>query len=96
MIRSGVVTTFLCYSITSIYPIRIYVDTSRKIVDSALELLVADFAGEVSDALFLVELDGYGVLVVAEEAGENGWEGLVSFLALGLLGCLLAFTLSGY
>jgi hypothetical protein len=38
----------------------------RHTVDSALELLIADLAGEVTDAGLLVKLDGHRVLVVAE------------------------------
>lgn len=46
-------------------------------IDGALELLVADLAGELADAGFLVELDGDGLLVVAEEAREDRSQGLV-------------------
>jgi hypothetical protein len=42
-----------------------------RTINGALELLVADLAGELADAGFLVELHGDGFLVVAEEAGER-------------------------
>jgi hypothetical protein len=45
-------------------------------VDSALEGLVADLAAEMAHTAFLVELAAHGLLVVAEEAGEDGGEGL--------------------
>ena len=46
-------------------------------VDRALELLAADLAVEVADAGLLVELDDDGSFVVAEEACEDGGEGIV-------------------
>lgn len=41
-----------------------------RTVDSALEALPAHLAFERADAGLLVNLDGHGVLVVAEQAGE--------------------------
>jgi hypothetical protein len=75
-------------------------------------LLIAHFARKLTNTRFLVEFDRDGLLVVAEEAGEDSGERLVLrealakniliawlrvkgylFLALRLLGGLLAFTL---
>lgn len=42
-----------------------------------MELLIAYFARELTDARFLVEFDGDGFLVVAEEAGEDCGERFV-------------------
>lgn len=50
---------------------------SNLTVDRALELLAADLAVEVADAGLLVELDDDGSFVVAEEACEDGGEGIV-------------------
>jgi hypothetical protein len=41
-----------------------------------LEGLVADLAAEMAHTALLVELAAHGLLVVAEEAGEDGGEGL--------------------
>jgi hypothetical protein len=41
-----------------------------------LELLAANLAFEGADTSLLVELDRYGVLVVAEEACEEGRQGI--------------------
>lgn len=46
----------------------------ERTVDGALEALAADFAFQGADAGLLIDLNGYGVLVVAEEAGEDGGE----------------------
>lgn len=46
----------------------------ERTVDGGLEALAADFAFQRADAGFLIDLDGHGVLVVAEEAGEDGGE----------------------
>jgi hypothetical protein len=46
-------------------------------INGALELLVADLAGELSHPGFLIELDGHGLLVVAEKTGECRSQGLV-------------------
>lgn len=43
-------------------------------VNAGLEVLVACFAGEVADALLLVDLDGHGGLVVAKDALEGHGE----------------------
>ena len=39
-------------------------------INGALKLLIANFAGELAHAGFLVQFDGNGLLVVTEEAGE--------------------------
>lgn len=49
----------------------------RQTVDGALELLAAYFAGQVADAAFLVDFDGHGALVVAEETWKDFREGFV-------------------
>lgn len=46
----------------------------ERTVDGALEALAADFALQRADAGLLIDLNGYGVLVIAEEAGEDGGE----------------------
>ena len=46
-------------------------------IDSALESLPADLAFEVAHSAFLVYLDRHRLLVVAEEAGEDGREGFI-------------------
>ena len=46
-------------------------------VDGALELLVADFTGELADAGLLVEFDSDRFLVVTEEARECCGERLI-------------------
>jgi hypothetical protein len=55
--------------------------------------LAADLAGEGADAGFLVDFDGDGVVVVAEEAGEDDGERGALLLGRRFLGRLLAFTL---
>ena len=47
-----------------------------RTVYAALKPLPADFALERPDAGFLVQLDGYGTLVVTEQAGEGCREGI--------------------
>ena len=42
----------------------------RPTIDAALELLPAHFAIKLSNASFLIHLDGDSFLVVAEEASE--------------------------
>lgn len=86
---------FLGYRITSINPIGINIDGSREVVDSALELLIADLTGELADAGLLVELDSDRFLVVTEQARERRGERFVPFLALGLFGGLLSLPLYG-
>lgn len=46
----------------------------ERTVDGTLEALAADFAFQRADAGLLIDLDGNGVLVIAEEAGEDGGE----------------------
>lgn len=46
----------------------------ERTVDGALEALAADFAFQRADAGFLIDLDGHRVLVIAEEASEDGGE----------------------
>jgi hypothetical protein len=43
----------------------------------ALESLTTNFAFQVANAGLLFELDRHGLLMVAEETGEEGWERLV-------------------
>lgn len=51
----------------------------RLTVDGAVEVLVADFAGQMPNSSLLIDLGGNGVLMVTEEAWERGgeWLGLV-------------------
>lgn len=44
-------------------------------IDAGLVCLAADFARQVADAGFFLELDGDCVLVVAEKALEGGSQG---------------------
>ena len=64
----------LGYRITRVDPVGVHVDGRGKVVDVGLEGLAADFALQVADAGFLLDGDGDGFLVVAEEALEGGGE----------------------
>jgi hypothetical protein len=58
--------------------------TTPHTIDPVLEPLSADLAGQGADADFLLQLDLHGFLVVAEETGEGGGEGLALLGALRL------------
>jgi hypothetical protein len=64
--------SLLRYSIARVDPVSIDVDGGGEVVDVGLECLAADFALEVADAGLLLDGDGNGFLVVAEEALESG------------------------
>lgn len=51
-----------------------------------MEVLVADFAGQMSHSSLLIDLGGNGVLMVTEEAWERGgeWLGLIDTLEMAL------------
>jgi len=68
---------FLSYRVASINPISINVDGGREIINGALELLVANLAGQLANAGFLIELNSDRFLVVTEQAWERRGEGLV-------------------
>lgn len=53
----------------------------QRTIHRALELLIAHLAVQIANTGLLVQLHGDGLLVVAEEAGEDGWEGLVLLLS---------------
>lgn len=61
----------MCDGVGCVDPFGIDVDGGGEVVDAALEVLAADLAVEGADAGFLVDLDGDGLFVVAEEAGED-------------------------
>ena len=45
---------------------------SLRTVDLALISLIADFAAEVCNTVFLVHADCHGIVVVAKETGKGG------------------------
>ena len=72
--RSLACSSLLRDRVASVDPVRVDVDGLGEVVDVGLEGLAADFALEVADAGFLLDGDGDGLLVVAEEALEGCWE----------------------
>jgi hypothetical protein len=69
--------SLLCDRVASVDPIRVDVDGRGQVVDVRLEGLTADFALQIADAGFLLNGDGDGLLVVAEEALEGRREFLL-------------------
>jgi hypothetical protein len=79
---------------SSIYPFGVYIDGSREVVGVALECLTAHIAIQIAYAILLINLDGDGLCVIAEQACELGRQRFAPLGALRLLGTL-AFTLRG-
>lgn len=72
----------------------------RRTIDGGLVVLIAHFTGQLPHAGLLVELHRDAVLVIAEQAREDGGEGRILLLGLGFRGCfsfaLCAFELSTF
>jgi hypothetical protein len=76
-------------SVARVDPVGVDVDGRGEVVDVGLKGLAADFALEVADAGLLLDGDGDGFLVVAEEALEGGRKLLLLRWALMEFLCII-------